>query len=1079
MTDESNSLMTEPDQLLRINQICDDVESRLQRGDAVVIEEVLASAAQQNVVDRASEYLLVELLALKIEYAENRDDAAASLAKKHPRHVEQISQFRAEPSLHGTLRKSQSKTFLSSSSTKRNSGEDVKLTLPDDHRFELRSQFASGGLGEVFVAWDRHIQREVALKTLKSQYVEADEARSRFNNESTITGRLEHPGIVPVYDSGVTERGQPYYAMRLLKGTTLKEAIAALHADRDGDKFPEKQRALLRRLIDVCDAISYAHDHGVIHRDLKPANILLGEYGETVVIDWGLARHILHSDVSHEEPPAESETVASSRPFETRIGSVLGTPEYMSPEQASGDSKLVGKPSDVFGLGAVLYSILCGESPSGDGPQETNQRIARAENAEHLSSRQRLGSVSTALDAICSRAMNPEPQQRYANPRELAVELENWLSDRPIAAKPDSLLDRSARFLRKHRRWAAAALATLVAITIGSVVVASVINGQSQQLAQRKTEAEEQAKKQQQLAAKEAEAHEDVRNYIIFVNDVFGNLNPDEFGRDAKLADVVAKLEEEYRSGSDHSLKTRHNILTTLASIYLVTRNDKKALEIIREFKEIAVDLWGENTIGVWKANASLVFALTNAEEFEAALKLASQTLPQLDEFIANEGSDDVGAAASLRPRDIADSVKVKLLNYRNECLKHLEKTDEYILAMEETHPWLRDLDIDSLPEDAEDLLHASQYVEALQKKGDTGTALQWQKKLYAAQKKISGAKNSKSLGNLFRLTRAVKRQEGHVASLPYGKELVDSASDVFGPTHPNTLVSRANYADSLKFAGQYEEAFIRLQVLQKQYHKRGKDDPNSLSLENKLASTMQSLGQDSEALELMESVVSRALSHQSMKPSSATALIGLYQLSLFQMNDGQLDAAIETIETEIGILKEAGREKETTTQGDVRWRLQLAYMKQGDLEKALKQREYFSGEVKYSTVKPSIQTAEILVDLNRFDEAMPILEKILLLEPNATDAPPKFEQLDAHKDNARGLLSTTLQAKDPPRARRLLTEAVDGLQGRHVWLHNIHVRDPLKRHGDALIALHESNGDADKAEALRSKLAKRERAQQ
>ena len=117
-------------------------------------------------------------------------------------------------------------------------------------------------------AWDKHIEREVALKTLKSEYVEQAEATSRFNNESTITGRLEHPGIVPVYDSGVTDRGQPYYAMRLLRGTTLKQAITELHADRDSDEFLEKQRALLRRLIDACDAMSYAHDHGVIHLSL-------------------------------------------------------------------------------------------------------------------------------------------------------------------------------------------------------------------------------------------------------------------------------------------------------------------------------------------------------------------------------------------------------------------------------------------------------------------------------------------------------------------------------------------------------------------------------------------------------------------------------------------------------------------------------------------------------------------------------------------------------------------------------------------------------------------------------------------
>jgi len=467
-------------------------------------------------------------------------------------------------------------------------------------------------------------------------------------------------------------------------------------------------------------------------------------------------------------------------------------------------------------------------------------------------------------------------------------------------------------------------------------------------------------------------------------------------------------------------------------------------------------------------ANRSLVEALSQSNEYENALQLANQTLLQIEKLVVDEG--EVAHIRVLRDR---------IRGRRIVCLNSLERKDELILAWEERCPWLLNLSLETLPGNATDLQHASQYVAALRSMEKSNKALQWQKKIYAAQKNISGERNTKTLGNLYRLTNSIKDYEGHVSSLPYAKELVDLASDVLGPTHPNTLVAKSNYANSLKNVGQYAWALLRFQELQKHYHKLGKHNPSTLVVETKLAGVMQSLRQSDEALKLIDSVVDRALDHPTMGKSSTTTLIALYQLSLFQIDGGQLEAAIETIETEIGILKDAGREEQTTTKGDIRWRLQLAYMKQGELEIALKQREYFSGEVTNKTIKESVQTAEILIDLERFDEATHLLEEILLLENGPFDTPPELEQLRAHQDHTKGLLSATLQAKDPQRALKLLIEAVDGLFGRNVWLQNVHVRDPLKRHGDALIALYESSGDADKAEALRSKLAEFERANQ
>jgi tRNA A-37 threonylcarbamoyl transferase component Bud32 len=206
-------------------------------------------------------------------------------------------------------------------------------------RFRVLRPYAQGGLGIVFVAHDEELHREVALKEIQVQHADHDESRVRFLLEAEITGGLEHPGIVPVYGLGHYEDGRPYYAMRLIRGDSLKEAIACFHdADGPGRDPGERTlalRGLLRRFVDVCNAVAYAHSRCVLHRDLKPGNVMVGAYGETLVVDWGLAKV-----VGRPEGPATAE--ATLRPpsadsgTPTRMGSAIGTPPFMSPEQAAG-----------------------------------------------------------------------------------------------------------------------------------------------------------------------------------------------------------------------------------------------------------------------------------------------------------------------------------------------------------------------------------------------------------------------------------------------------------------------------------------------------------------------------------------------------------------------------------------------------------------------------------------------------------------------------------------------------------------------------------------------------------------------
>ncbi|MDZ4656908.1 MAG: serine/threonine-protein kinase [Bythopirellula sp.] len=331
----------------------------------------------------------------------------------------------------------------------------------NDERFRVVSPYAQGGLGEISVAHDMQLGRMVALKQIKARWADDADARSRFLLEAQITGRLEHPGIVPVYALGCDASGRPYYAMRFIEGETLQEVVKQFHnkyghkkhgqaknrsaQDSHGERLLEL-RKLLGRLIDVCQAIDYAHNRGILHRDLKPANILLGKYGETLVVDWGLAKVIGGNKL----PTLPFQEIAAAGGHAaTVMGTAIGTPAYMSPEQAAGRSNELSPQTDVYSLGVTLYHILTGRLPY---EQESVSRVLEEiKNAPITPPRAHCAWLPRTLEAICLKAMAPQPADRYPSTAALADDLERWLADEPVAAREAGLLERLRRWLR-HRR---------------------------------------------------------------------------------------------------------------------------------------------------------------------------------------------------------------------------------------------------------------------------------------------------------------------------------------------------------------------------------------------------------------------------------------------------------------------------------------------------------------------------------------------------------------------------------------------------------------------------------------------------
>ncbi len=351
------------------------------------------------------------------------------------------------------------------------------------NRFQLIRVFSQGGLGRIWLARDTSLGRDVAIKELQPQKSDHPEHARRFLREAQITGRLEHPNIVPVYELGRrSDDGQPFYVMRRVGGQTFHEAIAEFHRARQVERSSGvKLQKLLGDFLGVCNAISYAHSQGVIHRDLKPDNVLVGDHGEVIVLDWGLAKTGLAGNEADGQFAGQPLFLPGDDGRRTLDGMVLGTPAYMAPEQAAGNGDGIGMLTDIYGLGAILFELLTSRPPHpGADAQESLQHAATAPTPM---ARSIAKSVPAPLSAICQRAMARAPSSRYPAVRDLIDDVQNYLADAPVSAYRDRLGDHFARWARRYR---AAVVATVVSLVIiaGTALAALLVTARALDRAQ-------------------------------------------------------------------------------------------------------------------------------------------------------------------------------------------------------------------------------------------------------------------------------------------------------------------------------------------------------------------------------------------------------------------------------------------------------------------------------------------------------------------------------------------------------------------------------------------------------------------
>jgi serine/threonine-protein kinase len=273
--------------------------------------------------------------------------------------------------------------------------------IPTPPHLVVFKALARGGMGHVHPATDRNLLRHVALKRLDKDYATKSFYRDAFIAEAQMTGQLEHPNIVPVHELAVDPNGVPYFTMKLVSGGSFEKWL-----ERRPPGSIDRIEGGIEVLLKVCDALAYAHHRGVVHRDLKPANIMVGDFGQVYLMDWGLAKLI-------RSQPASGASSMMSAP------GPVGTPHYMAPEQARGNPKDVDERSDVFGLGALLYEILSGQSPYGEVSQDIIMKRAAAGEVRSIDEACRNIGVSKRIRAIAEKATQPDPANRYRTITEL------------------------------------------------------------------------------------------------------------------------------------------------------------------------------------------------------------------------------------------------------------------------------------------------------------------------------------------------------------------------------------------------------------------------------------------------------------------------------------------------------------------------------------------------------------------------------------------------------------------------------------------------------------------------------------
>ncbi|MEL7496619.1 MAG: protein kinase [Planctomycetota bacterium] len=495
-------------------------------------------------------------------------------------------------------------------------------------RFRRKQLHRQGGLGNVWIAQDQEFDRTVALKEIKDKFANDPENQARFVNEAILTASLEHPGIVPVYGMGRFQNGRPYYAMKLVRGESMQKAIAAFHNNEPATSRLAFQR-LLKNFLSLCQTIQFAHENGVLHRDIKPANVMVGQLGETLVVDWGLA-----TVVQTDKFPAAKRLVVERG----ADNGLIGSPAFMSPEQANGNRDRVCFQSDIYSLGATLLCLVTGETNPNSTFGKTDLTSDNQTNHGMLLSTiyDRVPKAWRPLVSVCSKAMMGDPLERYPTASDLAEDIERFLADEPIDVHPDTWSESTSRLIRKNRGLVVTMIVASLVLALLSTTAAILINDalNSEKTAHAESEVARQAAVRSSEAAELARLEtaavlEDTKlGFDVFAG-LFSGPGACGLGKDLTLSEGLESLKKQNRDQMPPRLQAMlHNVYAL--NHHGAMRPDKAILEYDQAI-ELSDKHYGKNSPLSVECQTGKAVVLQQTGQLEAAKQLIDPLLKLCD----------------------------------------------------------------------------------------------------------------------------------------------------------------------------------------------------------------------------------------------------------------------------------------------------------------------------------------------------------------------------------------------------------------------------------------------------------------
>ncbi|MEL7500595.1 MAG: serine/threonine-protein kinase [Planctomycetota bacterium] len=735
-----------------------------------------------------------------------------------------------------------------------------------ENRFEKKSLLATGGLGQVSIADDLQFGRTVAIKEMRSRFLSNDELQRRFFREAEVAGRLEHPSIVPVYCKGVKSDGHPYYAMRLVQGQSLLAAIKDYHASAQPG-LTIALRKLFQRVVDVCDAVEYAHSQNVIHRDIKPNNIMLGKYGETILVDWGLAKIQGHCETRESEIETDKNTATD----ETEAGTVLGTPAYMSPEQIDGDGESVDARSDVYSLGATLYHLATGTisnlSPGYQHAKLSNDRYQKTDLTE-----------LQPIIAISQKAMHIQPDQRYQSARQLADDIELFLADRPIDVFRDSWPTQCLRWVRNHRGMSGAIAAASVATVLGSLLFAWVYGQHASEIQNKNDALDKMVKTEQQSRSKAELSASRTRDAMRYLVNAMRSPDPNFDGRNIKVVDVlqqaVDRLDEDF---SDDPLMLAQ-MLRAIGSTYGQLGDFQEAVSLTERSAKLYSEQLGQDhtlTLGTQAKLAEWLSSSNNPrarETINDVVNLSRSTLGDehvetlefrrvkaVIELADGKTSGAVEQLEQLLPSfekqfGQVDTATITLMNdlanayYHNGQYEYATRLSRQVYEIR-----LADGNAGSL----RTITNGSNYASHLLKSSGGSEARILLQALLITARESLGNDHYQTLAIMSKLGTTLVRENNLSSGIPLLQESLDRSERIYGTHHSRSLVAANGLAMAQFESGDYETAATNFEkVYRASIETRGKNHRETLTVANNLASTMRLKKQYDRAIEVFTATI-------------------------------------------------------------------------------------------------------------------------------------------------------------------------------------------------------------------------------